>query len=374
MKLFIAAYYELIKNLRDIKMAVMFILFPLFMILILGNTVEKYLLKDSGKKISVGCVNKDSGVTGKAFDKFTYNEEIKKRLDIKYYDDINIAQHDLKDGKINNLIYIPVNLSENILKGNKESIELYGNKDTEFLESLISGFTSYFNAENTAITMAGKPVDISTTSNIKTISFTKSVAAPRAIDYYSVLTLLMVLLMGAIFGVFITLRQRQSDIHIRLHSLPISSFQLICGKILGSILYLFIAAIITILFTKIFYDANWNGNPIVIILTILMFCSIVVGFGVLIGLLVNNYSTALIIVFLFALFFGSFSGAVSPANTLSSTNFLIPNYNAKVLLFGTIYGYSWKVMYQAGFWLLVMLLLIYGIAAFRIRRVSYDNI
>jgi ABC-type transport system involved in multi-copper enzyme maturation permease subunit len=159
-----------------------------------------------------------------------------------------------------------------------------------------------------------------------------------------------------------------------MHTLPVNRWTLLLGRIIGSVVYLTLSSVITIAATKILYNTDWNGNPLVIVSTIVVFCSITVGIGILIGLFIKSFSTSLVLVMLFMIFFGSFSGSVSPESTNNTINFLIPNYHAKVLLFGTIHGYSKQVMMEAFLWLLGMFTLIYSSAALVIGRKSYDNI
>lgn len=375
MKVLIAAYYEFIKNLRDIRMLVIFIVFPVITIFILGTVIQSAFSDDIIKKIPVGYVNEDTGVIGKQFDKFLDNEEINKRLEISEYSDSDDGHKALKEGKIDTLIYLSKDLSQSFGKDSKTSIQLYGNKNIEFVENLVRGFTSSYNAVDAVITAGGNPSAGSLTeSSLKRIFYGKNSEAPRAIDYYSVLSLLQMLVIGAIFGVFIITKNQGSDIHIRMHTLPVNRWTLILGRIIGSVVYLTLSSAITIAVTKILYNADWNGNPLIIVSAIIVFCCITVGIGILIGLFVKSFSTSLVLVMLLMIFFGSFSGSVSPQSTNNTINFLIPNYHAKVLLFGTIHGYSKQVMTEAFLWLIGMLTLIYGTAAMAIGRKSYDNI
>jgi ABC-2 type transport system permease protein len=375
MKVLIAAYYELVKNLRDIKMHVIFVVFPIITVLILGTVIQDLFSNDIIKKIAIGYVNEDAGMVGKQFNNFLDNEEIEKRLEIKKYNDSHEGHKALKQGDISTLIYLPNDLSQKLSSENKVSIQLYGDKNTEFIENLINSFTESYNAVDAVITTGGNPSQRSfTESNLKRIFYGRDQAAPRAIDYYSVLTLLQMLVVGAVFGVFIITKNQGSDIHIRMHTLPVNRFALILGRILGSVIYLTLASVITIAGTKILYNANWSGNPLLILAVVIVFCSITVGMGILIGISIRSFSTSLVLVILLAIFFGSFSGSVSPESTNNTINFLIPNYHAKVLLFGTIHGYPKQIMIEAAFWLLGMMALIYSTAALVIGRGSYDNI
>jgi hypothetical protein len=375
MRVLITAYFEFVKSLRDIKMFIFLVITPIVTTFILGTAVENYFSNDTIKRILVGYVNKDSGVVGQSFNKFIQSEDIGKRLKLVNFYEKAEGESGLDKGNIEVLIYLSKDLTESLKSGDKKDIQLYGKKNVEFVESIVAGYTSTFNASNATISIGGSlEVEAVQASNITRIFYTKDKVTVRAIDYYAVLVLLQMLILGAIFGVFITSRSYDTDIHIRIHSLPVRKETLILGKVIGSVAYLFIASTITILSTKFLHGVNWNGNPIVIASTVLAFCIIVVGIGVVIGLLIPNLSAALMTILLIMIFFGAFSGSISPAYINDKVSFLIPNYHAKVLLFGTIYGYSKEVMLESALGLLAIMTVIYITAVIVIRRNRYDNI
>lgn len=374
MKVLISAYYEFIKNLRDVKMFAILIIFPILTIYILGNSINDFLTTDTDKKIAVGYVNQDTGITGQEFDKFLDSKDIRDRLEVISFGDKSQGQKALDSGTINTLIYVPSELSQNLSKGTKQSIHVYGNKNVELIEYVVSGFTTSFNAVKAVVSSGGKPAVLLPESSIKRVYYTKNASTPSAIDYYSVLTLLQMLLLGAIFGVFIVTRSYGSDVHIRINMLPVNPGAVVLGRILGSTLYLLLAAVITMVFSKIAYNANWDGNLIVILGAFLLFSCISVGIGVLSGLFLRSFGAALMIIMLLSIFLATASGAISPASTMESISFISPNHHAKILIFGAIYGYSSDIMLGAALWLFGMITVIYGAAAVFLRRVKHDNI
>ncbi len=375
MKVLIAAYFEFIKDMRDIKMFLFLVIAPLLTTMILGTAVQGYFSGDIGKKISVGYVNQDIGVIGKEFDKFLKNDEINKRLIVKKYEDKAEAQKNLNDSKIDVCIYLPQDLSQSLSGENRETIKIYGKKNIEFIESIVRGFTASYNSAEALISIGEKPSTVTASpGSIKRIYFTKDMVVPKAIDYYGVLTLLQMLIVGALFGVFITTKDDNTDLHIRTHALPVRKASLMLGQIIGSVAYVFIGAVLDVLCTKLLFGVNWNGNPLIILGTILMFSCIAVGLGVLTGSLLSNFSTAIMLIMLLMIFFGIFSGSISPVSVNETVKNFIPNYHAKILLFGTIYGYSRQVMLQAALWLTGIMVFIYGAAGLSVRRRKYGNI
>jgi ABC-2 type transport system permease protein len=375
MKVLIAAYYEFLKNLRDIKMFVFIIVSPILFSFILGTVIQNEFNKDSSISISVGYVNKDSGSAGKAFHEFLKQDEIQKRLKVVNFNDAKAGQKALEGSEIDVLIYLPENLSDSLSKDERESIKLYGSKNLEFVETLVNGFTNSYNSAAAIIAAGGVPsTDGVYENSIQRIHFSKTDSAPRAMDYYGVLILLQALVVGALMGVFITTKASSTDLHIRMYSVPVRREQLIFGRIIGSIIYIIISSLITILCTKLMYGVNWSGNPLIIVSTLIVFSIIIIGIGALLGLLIQNYSTSMMLVLVLMMFFGTFSGAITPVSVNNTIGLVIPNYHAKMLLFGTIYGYSKSLMIESALWLLGMTAFIYSALAFFMRRYRYDNI
>lgn len=368
MKIIVTAYYEFIKNLRDIKMLACLLVFPILITFLLGNALGGYLSKDSPDKIPVGYVNMDRGTLGDEFNKFLQNEEIKKRLQITNFDNRGEAQAAVEGSRVDSVIYIPSSGGERV------TIELFGKKNVEFVEGITRSFVSTLNSVTAVISSGGIPQAVEEESSLQRMYFTKDASAPKIMDYYAILELLQVLVLGSIFGISIVTRSSESDMHVRVHSLPASRFTLTLGRVLGSSLYLFAISIVVILFTKYVYGVNWNGNQLVILGALLSMSIISVGIGVLVGTLVPSFSTALMIVLLLMLFFGIFSGAISPASAEGSLGKFIPNYHAKILILGTIYKYPRGVMLNSMLWLGGFITVIYGLSSALIRRIKYDNI
>lgn len=374
MKILVAAYYEFIKNMRDIKMLACLFIFPILITYILGNVVGGYFMTDIENRISIGYINEDIGQVGKEYDSFLQIKEIKNRLNITKFKNKDEAKGALDKGEIHAAIYLPYNLTENLKDGRSSSIELYGKKNLEFIESVTGSFVSSYNAVNTVILSGNMPSKVNYSSSIQRIQYTKFSKLPSVMDYYAVLELFNVLILGAILGALIISRDDNSDMHIRISSLPTGKFTITVGRILGSSLFLFSVSIIIMLFTKYVYHANWDGNMFIILGTLFAFSMISVGLGVLVKLLVSSFSSALLIILLIMMFFGVVSGAISPIYADGKISMLSPNYHAKILIFGTIYGYSKAIMLKSTAYLLGFIVLIFGASKILVGRVKHDNI
>jgi ABC-2 type transport system permease protein len=352
MKFLIAAWYEFLKNLRDVKMLGFMVVFPVVVSYLIGSAVSGYFKPDNGKPIAVACVNLDEGAAGSGFDQFIHNDEIEKRIQTSVYGRLEDAQKALETGDCSVLVYLPAGLSDQALKGEGGNIQIYGETDAELVKTLAESFAGTFNANLSVVKTGGMPVQAERREAVIRVDRTNGAGYPRLTDYYSVLVLLEALVIGSIFGAYITARQYGSDIHIRIHSLPVNEWTLTFGRMTGSVAYLLLTSLATIVFTKYFYGVNWGGNIPVLFGTLAVFGFTVVGMGVICGRILKKVSTSFMAVFVLMFFFGTVSGSVSPRSGVITLGFITPNYYAKVLLFGSIYGYPAQTMITNALWLL----------------------
>lgn len=373
MKVLWSAYYEFIRNIRDIRVLVALIAFPISIILILGTAFNDKLTEDFKEKIPVGYVILDNGEAGKSFVTLLGTSEVSKLLDVKSYKMESDAISDIDKGKIDNYIVIRENTTQKLQAGEKAIINLEGKKNIELVQTILEGYIAKSNAYSTAMNINQNSVSIEPTKYFERIEPLNN-KLPKAIDYYSVLTLLQIIMLGSILGIFIINRDRDTNIHIRLYSLPISKWTIIYGRVLGSSLFLFVSCIVTVIFTKYVYNANWDGNLLLIGAALMAFSFLCIGIGIMIAAFTKNMLTAMGISFLMMFVTSSAGGTISPSVAIESLNIINPIYYAKVMLFGTLYNYPSQIMLKAAFGLLVLIVVVYMLSFLKLRRVNYDNI
>lgn len=352
MKFLTTAYYEFKKNVRDIKMAAILLLFPIITIYILGNAVGSFFTNDIEEKIPIGLFIENDSPLGAELQHFLRNDDLKSRIDLKLYNGLELGEANIQNGYLHVFIHVK-----------EETIFLVGKKNVEFIESLMVSFVTSYNSVQALIQAKADIILPEKNGSLNRIYHTEDFVPPKIIDYYSVLTLLQVLIIGALHGVYIVSQTPNSDMHIRLNSLPVHKWTILLGRSIGSVVYLFLASVIVIMFTKFVYNANWGGNALIIASTFFIFCFLAVGLGLIIGTLVKNTSVSLLIVLLFMMFFGTVSGAISPVAVSDIFSFLSPNHHAKQLLFGTIYNYPSSIKLQAAFSLATYVVIIYSLLA-----------
>lgn len=377
MKILWSAYYEFLKQIRDIRILIALIVFPISIIVLLGTAFDNKLTEDFKEKVKTGYIILDEGQVGKGLEQMLETDEIKKIIHaVSYVNEID-AISAMKTGKIDNYFVVEENSTKAIMNGKPAAFRLEGQKNIELVQTVLNSYISKSNAIAVASGISGDRIkleDHSGNPNYFERIVPAAVKLPRAIDYYSVLTLLMVVSEGAILGIFIVSKNPESNIQIRLYSLPTSQWTITCGKILGSSMFLFLSCIVTVVFTKFVYGANWDGNVALIGVALLIFSFLCIGIGVMLHLFINSLASAIGLALLLTVVMSNAGGGITPATALQSLNIVNPIYYAKVFIFGILYNYPDRVLLRSAAGLLAVTAAVYAAAFLKLRRVNYDNI
>ncbi|QVK16848.1 ABC transporter permease [Mycoplasmatota bacterium] len=373
-KILSVAYYEIVKNIRDVKMLLILVISPIVLIFILGKSLDSFLTLEYIPKPIMGYVNIDNGNLSESFDTFLNRDEIKDLMVIKRYETKDEALKAIEHDEINCLVFIDYNFSGNISQNKETMIEISGRKDTWFVETIVNNYVNTYNLNTSIIKSGHIPIENHVPVKIERGKLNSDNVYPTSMDYYAVQTLLQILLLCGVVGVSIIIRDYKDGLLVRVKSLPVKKCQLIIGRLIGSIMYSFIAAIITILFSKFVYQANWNGNPLLIASAIFLFVIIAIGIGVLLGTLTKNYISSFGILAIFVILFPASVGAFSPKTTVKAISVFAPNHYAKNIIFGTIYDYPKEMILSGFIGLFIMIIIIYGLIIFFEGRRKYENI
>lgn len=367
------AYYELLRNIRDYRMLLILVITPIILIFILGKSLTNFLNMDYLEKPIVAVVNLDEGEVGAQLNDYLNQSEIQSMITMITYDDQATANLAMDDDVVSCVIFIPSDLSENIAKDKPANIMIDGKKDTNYAESMMNRFVNRYNLYH-AMLLNGKTIENGEDQGLITRGELNSQSVyPDSMDYYAVQTTLQILVLIAIFGINMILRDYQDGMHIRTSNLPIKRAQILSGRILGSIFYGFIAATTTILFSSLAYGANWNGNIGIISLSILLFVIIYIGIGVILAHITKKFSSAFGILAVISMVFPTAAGAFSPKTTIKPVAVFSPNYYVKNIIFGTVYDLPSSIIIQNFIGLLIILLVVIVLIIFFEGRRKYEH-
>jgi len=332
------AYYTALRNFKDKRMLAIILLFPIVLILILGTALESMFSPRMLAAAKVAYLNVDKGTLGRQLDVVLNDEEIQSYVTLLSVTDTAEGLAAVGSGSVEAFVYVPEDYSSKLLRGEQAEVYLH----TPLQHPMIRGLlTNYTDSLNTQLVLAdlGQTAAPIWNSYVTDSSISKQGKAPRAIDYYAVQTLLQVMLMGAWYGIGSIQDDRDKNTITRLRTAPISRWKELLGKTLANVLVLFVQAAVVVLFSLLVYKANWSGESIIIIATLMLFSVLTIAMGLLIGTLTSDSNKAFGLLWCVMLFFSISAGAFGTAD-LGIWARLSPNYYAKTALFTTIYGGS----------------------------------
>ncbi|MGB9780229.1 ABC transporter permease [Caldanaerobacter sp.] len=111
-------------------------------------------------------------------------------------------------------------------------------------------------------------------------------------DYYSVTMLTLIILYGAMSGVFSIDMERTKKTGARILASPVKKYEILMGKVLGVTFSTFIQALIIVIFSKYVFGANWGKDIVTIFVIIISEIILVVGLGVSMGFIIKNGAMA----------------------------------------------------------------------------------
>lgn len=345
MNIFHVAYYTVLRNLRDRKSMASMLLLPIILILILGSALSSSYSVSAIGKTSVAYLNKDAGEGSKYFNEFLKNEEIEKMLRITNVETFEEGKNLISNNKVSGLIVINEDYSDLLKAGNKGIIEVYsGNKGfrVSFIQNIIDSFINGANTITAMQRLGSTSVNYSRVSNIEEMPITTEGKLPRAIDYYAITMLAMILMYGALYGCHGIGEDFIEGKGKRMRTTPIKPFEIFIGKTIGTVFSIECQALVLILFTKFVYKANFGENLGTIIFISLTLATFSTGLGAMLAMVIGDRMKASSILSLaipvFTFISGGYTKIEAGNSIFSKIMYLSPNYLAQSAMFSTIYG------------------------------------
>ncbi|MFL0250163.1 ABC transporter permease [Clostridium neuense] len=334
-------------NLRDRKVLLMMMLLPIVLILILGSALKNasnFSVEDAGKT-EVCYLNKDSGEASKSFDNFLKNNEIKKLLKIKSVSSYADGKKLVDDGTVSAMLYIDHSYTHNFTNDKKSKIQIYENEKSTLRNEIVKSIVdSYNDAANTIMTtskITRSRTNYVESSNISENYISVDGKSPRAIDYYSVTMLVMILMYGANYGASEIQNLFYDRIGKRIKGTGITTFQHLIGVVFGAIFTLLLQALVLVLFTKYAYGSNWGSNPLIVVGVMGAMSIFTTSMGILFMSFTGDDKKASALISIVTPIFTFVSGGYFKVG-LSDSPIVkyVPNQLAQSALFNSIYGGS----------------------------------
>jgi len=347
MKALNIAYYTILRNFRDYKTLAMMLMLPIMLILIMGSALSGVFNPSDISATTICYLDEDGKHMSQVFEEFLDSDEISKLIRYKNVATKEEAFSLIKNREASALILLPDNLTDNIQSGHKAAIEVYSSRYNSFsdsvVESVLNGFVNGTNAQLT-LNQMGAAIGYQIYDNTQETSVTAEGNAPRAIDYYSVTMLVMTIMYGTSYGNYALKEEKHLNTSIRLASAPINYFQVVLGKLAGSVITVFLQTMVLILFTKFAFNVNWGQDIGFIIFVCFSGSLMAVGLGMMVSNLGKNPQVTGVVLNLGVSITTFIAGGYFPTSqmgpALEKLGHISPNYLAQQAIFNTIYGGS----------------------------------
>lgn len=278
---------EIKEILYDKKVMAIMILLPIVLIGILGfafSSTSDIKLGD----IKVIYTDEGDTILSQGFDIFIKETD---KMGVKFVEikDVSKGISEIEKRKYDGYVF---------LKGKDITFykNAHGDIKTEIAESMIDSFVDTFKgmtaiaSQNPAFLKNSGDINLNR-EFIKITSIDRKVKQ-TSFDYYSVTMLTLVILYGAMSGVFSIDMERTKKTGRRILASPVKKYEILMGKVLGVTFSVFIQALIIVLFSKYIFGANWGKDIVTVFVIIISEIIFVVGLGVSLGFIIKNGAMA----------------------------------------------------------------------------------
>lgn len=331
------------QNIRDKKSMAMMILFPILLILVLGNALKNTngYMNTSIEKSKILYYIQNTGIAAKDFKENIIDKGSELNIDFVETNDIEAAKKQIKDiNKYNSFI----------LMKDDDTIEIYKNSKFNTLSGLSeSVINSYVQRYNTIVKIAKEnPLKLREILSDTNTHYTNIVSLNKArtsssIDYYTITMITLIIMYGVSYSLFGISGEMINKTGNRILSAPVKKYEFLIGNILGFVLLIIFQISIVILFTKYVLNSYWGNNMIPVVLVIISQIIMVISLGMGFGFTFKNSNTANGIINVLIPIFEFLGGGYFSVDGLSSEFFRIlkglsPVAWTNKAIFSVIYG------------------------------------
>lgn len=276
---------EVKQNLRNFKGMTMMILFPIVLTLILGSALSGMFDSSSQfKDIEVIYNVQGENAFTQAFHSFVQKGQ---DMGIKFTEAQNVEQglDNIKNGKFACFIKTD-NDGMELIKNDRYALK--GN----LVESILSTFLQRYKAISAVAMVTPAAVDSVAPKSINMdnvkITSVGEKKQPRAMDYYAVSMITLIILYSSLTGSYAIKNEKTGKTENRLLVSPVRRYEILSGKILGTLLITLLQISIVFLFSKYFLKTYWGSHIGIVLGLVVAEVVMAVSLGIGIAFMVKN--------------------------------------------------------------------------------------
>lgn len=304
---------EIKENVRNIRAMTLMVLFPIVLMLVLGTALGGVFNNSSQfKDINVIYTAQGNQSLDSAFNAF-----LEKGKDMGFTftkaESVQQGTDGVQNGKYASFIYV-----------DGSGVELYKNERYAFkanlVEAVLDSFLQRYNAVS-AIAQVNPAMVSQIVANEDTTSYVKLSSLgdrkqPKAMDYYAVTMLTLIILYAAMTGATAIKGERTMKTIHRLLASPIRKDEIFIGKILGVLAITLLQVLVVIAFSKYVLKTYWGDHMGTVLLLVMSEVIMAVSMGMGVAFATQNDKG--ILNFLIPLM-GFFGGGYVPIESFGGT-------------------------------------------------------
>lgn len=349
MNILFQMFYAVKRMIMNPKEILINLLTYAIIILILGSVFgSTYDIQKTLGKVTIAYANLDSGRYGAIVDAVLHSNDVTQLAELKPVTSLDDGKVLINKDKADAIIYIPDNFSDD--KDLHHVVNVYLSTDygvpTLVVKNIVSSLTNLMNTSSviynitgqTKIDAMGSEPQEKNEENVKEQPLSSSsVQATTAMGYYSIAMILMLLLYGQEYGIFMASEDYLGTLGNRMRLSAVKPYVQYIGKGLGLSLVTFVQGVILLLFTKYVYGVDWGNHIKVVILTLFILSILVTLLGLMLVIITRSIEKAQSLSNFITLG-GTFIVGGFVIVDFGSLAYLSPSYYAKTALFNVVYG------------------------------------
>ncbi|MEK4501738.1 ABC transporter permease [Bacillus sp. FSL R12-0069] len=373
MKSFIIAWKDLKIRLIDRRGFMMMLIMPLLLTAILGSALSNIFDNGGLPKTVIGYYQVGNDEFADVFQKdVLQSKELKDDVKVKIVNSQEELEDMLKEKKIDVGIVIPNKWSEQVQDGKLKEPKVFidPSKDIQakIAESMVRSFservqtvavstksvvTELENSQHNNVEQVAKEVsgDLQTVATSRADNIEKGTIGKKtvaAMQYYAAAMLVMFLLYNITVGAKSVVTEQRTETLARLFSTPTSSFSILFGKFLGTLLFACIQFGMFIVATHFMFHVEWGRDLSQIVAVGMSYAICVSGLSMLIAAFIREEKTADVMggigIQILAILGGSMLPIYVFPDTLRTIANVAPNKWALTSFLNIMSGTSWDVL------------------------------
>jgi|LSQX01.1.fsa_nt_gb ABC-2 type transport system permease protein len=294
MNVLLIIFKEIKHNLRNFKSNMMMVLFPIVLIIILGaafsgvfdNTI------DLGEISVMYTIDKDveDPIFVSAFSNFRH--EMSEETGIKFIEsnDFKNAMLEVEDNYHAAFLHIT---------GNPIRIDMYENASRTITSDIVeNALNSFLDSYATMSVIArNNPAVLSVIDSSGSGDYVQANSLdrqrqPGSTDYYAITMLTLILLYACLTGFWGVRGEIEQKTAGRILCAPTTNYQLLAGKVFGSIIVTILQGLVVVVFSGLVLKAYWGEDMLTVAILIISYSIMAVSIGVGLAFLFKNTEAA----------------------------------------------------------------------------------